>query len=54
VYFGAPDPKGGGVLQGPKIFTQPTCHHHLETLEGPLDLCQSPQLLRDFFKKKRK
>src|ERR687889_341060 len=25
--FGAEDPKGGGVVNGPRIFTQPTCHH---------------------------
>lgn len=53
VYFGAPDPKGGGILQGPKIFTQPTCHHHLEEVCGPLDLDHSPRLLKEYFKKKR-
>src|SRR5262245_46408760 len=26
VYFGAYDPKGGGVDHGPRIFQQPTCH----------------------------
>ena len=27
LYFGAYDPKGGGVDHGPRIFQQPTCHH---------------------------
>ncbi|HET6223777.1 MAG TPA: nucleoside deaminase, partial [Dongiaceae bacterium] len=27
LYFGAYDPKGGGVDHGPRIFAQPTCHH---------------------------
>ncbi|MBV9054103.1 MAG: nucleoside deaminase, partial [Hyphomicrobiales bacterium] len=27
LYFGAPDPKMGGVEHGPRIFAQPTCHH---------------------------
>ena len=27
VYWGAADPKGGGIEQGPRIFDQPTCHH---------------------------
>jgi tRNA(Arg) A34 adenosine deaminase TadA len=26
VVFAAADPKGGGVLHGPRIFAQPTCH----------------------------
>ncbi len=26
LYFAAPDPKGGAVLHGPRLFSQPTCH----------------------------
>src|SRR3990170_3894788 len=25
--FAAEDPKGGGVVHGPRMFSQPTCHH---------------------------
>lgn len=32
--FAAEDPKGGGVLHGARIFTQPTCHHRPEILSG--------------------
>ena len=27
LYYGAADPKGGGVEHGARIFNQPTCHH---------------------------
>ena len=29
--FAAEDPKGGGVIHGARIFTQPTCHHRPES-----------------------
>src|SRR5262245_59560915 len=34
LYFAAPDPKGGAVLHGPRLFAQPTCHHAPETYPG--------------------
>ncbi|HEX6639574.1 MAG TPA: nucleoside deaminase, partial [Thermoanaerobaculia bacterium] len=34
LYFGAYDPKGGGVEHGPRIFEQPTCHHRPEIYGG--------------------
>src|SRR5919197_1100655 len=34
LYFGAYDPKGGGVEHGPRIFAQPTCHHRPEVYGG--------------------
>lgn len=34
LYFGAPDPKGGGVEHGGRLFTQPTCHHAPEVYGG--------------------
>ena len=34
LYFGAGDPKGGGVEHGPRIFSQPTCHHAPEVYGG--------------------
>lgn len=48
LYFGASDPKGGGVEHGPRIFTQPTCHHVPEVY-GAIGEADAARLLRDFF-----
>lgn len=50
--YGASDPKGGGVENGPMIFRQPTCHHRPEILSG-IGAEQAGQILRAFFKAKR-
>ena len=50
--FGAEDPKGGGVVHGPRIFAQPTCHHRPDVLGG-LGEAESAALLRDFFAARR-
>src|SRR5437868_1307121 len=34
LYYGAADPKGGGVEHGPRIFSQPTCHHRPDVYAG--------------------
>lgn len=52
VYFGAYDPKGGGVDHGPRIFTQATINHKPEVYGG-IDEAQAAKLLQDFFKEKR-
>ncbi len=52
LYFGAPDPKGGGVEHGPRIFTQPTCHHAPEVI-GALRERECGELLKAFFKARR-
>jgi tRNA(Arg) A34 adenosine deaminase TadA len=52
VYFGAYDPKGGGVEHGAKIFQQPTCHHRPEVYGG-LDETEAGDLLRRFFRDRR-
>ncbi len=52
VYFGAYDPKGGGVDHGPRIFDHPTCHHRPETYGG-IDEQACGDILRGFFKDKR-
>src|SRR5262245_62436644 len=52
VYFGAYDPKGGGVEHGPRIFQQPTCHHRPEVYGG-IDPTRAGELLRAFFKARR-
>jgi tRNA(Arg) A34 adenosine deaminase TadA len=50
--FGAEDPKGGGVVHGPRIFTQPTCHHRPEVLGG-IGEAEAGKLLRRFFSERR-
>jgi len=50
--FGAEDPKGGGVVHGPRIFTQPTCHHRPDVLGG-IGEAESADLLRRFFAERR-
>ena len=52
LYYGAPDPKGGGVEHGPRIFAQTTCHHVPE-IYGGIDEERAGALLRDFFAGKR-
>lgn len=53
LYFGAYDPKGGGVEHGARFFTQPTCHHAPEVAGG---MCESEcgEILKDFFSGMRK
>ena len=48
LYFGAADPKGGGVEHGPRIFSQPTCHHRPEVYGG-IDEARAAALLKRFF-----
>lgn len=52
VRFGAEDPKGGGVIHGARIFSQPTCHHRPEVLSG-IGEVESAELLRRFFEQRR-
>jgi tRNA(adenine34) deaminase len=52
LYWGASDPKGGGVEHGARIFSQPTCHHAPE-LYGGLQEVKAAALLRDFFARRR-
>ena len=52
LYFGASDPKGGGVEHGPKVFSQPSCHHKPEVYGG-IDESRCAVLLRDFFAARR-
>ena len=50
--FGAEDPKGGGVVHGPRIFAQPTCHHHPDVLGG-IGEAEAAEQLRRFFAERR-
>jgi len=42
----------GGVEHGPRIFTQPTCHHR-PAVFGGLETERSADMLRRFFRAKR-
>ena len=52
LYYAAPDPKGGAVMHGPRIFAQPTCHHAPEVYCG-IGESEAAELLRDFFRERR-
>ena len=52
LYYGAADPKGGGVENGPRIFAQSTCHHAPEVYGG-LEETRAGDLLKAFFKTRR-
>jgi tRNA(Arg) A34 adenosine deaminase TadA len=52
LYYGASDPKGGGVEHGPRIFSQPTCHHRPEVYSGIAEQ-EASDLLRRFFRERR-
>ncbi len=52
LYFGAYDPKGGGVEHGPRFFAQPTCHHRPEVYGG-IDERRCAALLTAFFRDRR-
>ena len=50
--FGAEDPKGGGVVHGPRIFAQRTCHHRPDVLGG-IGEEEAAGQLRSFFADRR-
>ena len=52
LYFGADDPKGGGVDHGPRFFAQPTCHHRPEVYSGIAE-GEASELLKNFFRERR-
>jgi tRNA(Arg) A34 adenosine deaminase TadA len=50
--FAAEDPKGGAVVHGPRIFSQPTCHYRPDVLGG-IGEDEAGTLLRRFFAERR-
>ncbi|MBY8977526.1 nucleoside deaminase [Rhodobacteraceae bacterium NNCM2] len=52
LYYGAPDPKSGGVDHGPRVFAHPTCHHAPEVISGLAEE-SAAALLRQFFRERR-
>lgn len=52
LYYAAPDPKGGGVEHGARVFAQETCHHRPEIYAG-IGEAQASAMLRAFFAARR-
>ncbi|MBW7921020.1 MAG: nucleoside deaminase [Rubellimicrobium sp.] len=52
LYYGAADPKAGGVAHGARVFAHPQCHHAPEVFDG-IAGTDSARLLRDFFAGRR-
>jgi len=52
LYYGASDPKSGGVAQGARVFAQPQSHHAPQVYDG-LSAAASETLLREFFAARR-
>lgn len=48
LYWGASDPKSGGVEQGARVFSHATCHHRPELYPG-IGEAEAADLLRRFF-----
>jgi tRNA(Arg) A34 adenosine deaminase TadA len=52
LYYGAADPKGGGITHGPRIFASSSCHHAPEVYGG-IGERQAADLLQAFFRERR-
>lgn len=52
LYYGASDPKSGGVEAGPRIFTHDACHHVPDVYAGIAEQ-EAAALLRAFFERLR-
>jgi tRNA(Arg) A34 adenosine deaminase TadA len=52
LYFAAEDEKGGAVENGPRFFSQKTCHHRPE-IYGGIRASEAAEILREFFRSRR-
>ncbi len=52
LYYGARDPKGGGVEHGARVFTHATCHHRPEVYGG-IEEGRAGEMLKRFFQERR-
>ena len=52
LYYGASDPKSGGVAQGPRVFDHPQAHWAPEVYGG-IGEAEAAALMRDFFAARR-
>jgi len=50
--FAAEDTKGGAVVNGPRLFEQPTCHHRPIIARGG-DHIAAGEVLKEFFRARR-
>lgn len=53
LYYGASDPKSGGVAHGARVFAHSQCHHAPEVYDG-IGAVEAEELLRTFFAARRK
>ena len=52
LYYAAPDPQGGAVEHGARVFAQPQCLHRPEIYAG-IGEREAAELLRGFFRERR-
>jgi tRNA(adenine34) deaminase len=52
LYYGAADPRSGGVAAGARVFSHPQCHHVPEVYDG-IGGAEAEALLRAFFAERR-
>ncbi len=52
LYYGASDPKSGGVAQGARVFAHPQCHHVPQVYDG-IGAGEAEALLTGFFRDRR-
>lgn len=52
LYYGAADPKSGGIAQGPRVFSHAQCHHKPEVYDGVSEAA-AQALLTAFFADRR-
>lgn len=52
LYYGASDPKSGGVAQGARVFSHPQCHHVPQIYDG-IGAAEAEILLTAFFRSRR-
>ncbi|MBZ0127559.1 MAG: nucleoside deaminase [Rhodobacteraceae bacterium] len=52
LYYGASDPKSGGVAGGARVFDQPQCHHRPEVYAGIAER-EAAEILSEFFAERR-
>jgi tRNA(adenine34) deaminase len=52
LYYGAADPKSGGVTVGARVFSHPQCHHVPQVYDG-IGAGEAEALLKDFFAGRR-
>lgn len=52
IYYGASDPKGGGIDHGARVFAHPQCHHRPEVYPG-MGEGEAAEMLRAFFAGRR-